>query len=228
MASENANGRQQARVRPPTSSSGAQTFDEILATLSAERKASTAQSQASAANINTISRASSGLSKLSLSRTSTALKKGLKSTKKFFTGPTKEERDAKAQAKALSAIAEGMSAIAKIERMIRLREQAVSSGHIDQESLRDLAKHEGVYLNPRPTRSSRFHGDDHELSPSVVARLSFRTEPDHSYVFLGMDRALWKGDHPLGKCTLRPVNERNESHFKDFQRQAQAYLQLCG
>jgi hypothetical protein len=103
------------------------------------------------------------------------MKKGLGRTKRFFTGPSKAERAARAAAEADAEVeATMMGAIAAAERgrrMNNLRRKAMRGERVDYGALRELAAHENIYL------SSQDGSDDLGLSPKAAMCSSAGTAP---------------------------------------------------
>ncbi|TGJ84917.1 hypothetical protein E0Z10_g3816 [Xylaria hypoxylon] len=167
-----------------------------------------------------------------LERKPSSLKRAATNIRKLVVGRTPEERSAKLEKKRtaeltrlFTEVGRQRAAEARAFRLRRLRETAVQTGSIDWDSLEELAKSELVYLNPRPTRKSRFEGDDYTLADGLVARLSGRLH-DGVFIFLGRNKNLYIGSHNLGRGASR-VSSKAEGQYSEYRELARAYYQLC-
>ncbi|KAJ2978684.1 hypothetical protein NUW58_g7421 [Xylaria curta] len=124
-------------------------------------------------------------------------------TRKLIIGKTENEK----ASDDVRALVERVNQIRSLRRTQSLRPTVLSAGSIDKDDLYELAKHEGVYLTPQPTRRSRFEGDDYDLVNGIVARVSGRLD-DGQYIFLGSNRALYIGRHELGRRRSEDIRRR--------------------
>ncbi|KAI0425112.1 hypothetical protein F5Y09DRAFT_322570 [Xylaria sp. FL1042] len=131
-------------------------------------------------------------------------------------------------------------------RRASLRAEAISSGSMAWPQLRELAGYEEVWLGPRmkdsspssssssspgvssPSAPSNPEGQDFSLAPGIVARVSGRRrKANDGFVFLGSDRCLYVGRHPLGRDAEK-IPPLGEDAFGEFREISRAYYQLCG
>ncbi|KAI0516735.1 hypothetical protein F5B22DRAFT_655914 [Xylaria bambusicola] len=142
---------------------------------------------------------------------------------------TPDNREEKARDKIIRNIDRAIAQRREQERRERsisqLRRQAIENRSIDWDSLYRLAAAEHVYLNPRPHRNDRFHGDDYHLATGLVARVSGRLHDD-KYIFLGRNGHLFIGRHNLGRGAEQ-IPFRAEFEYRQYREIARAYYQLC-
>ncbi|KAI1277539.1 hypothetical protein F5Y07DRAFT_407416 [Xylaria sp. FL0933] len=147
------------------------------------------------------------------------------------TATTADEGAARLLAK--EAVAEERAAFIA-QRVESLRAEAIFSGPMDINRLRELAEYEGVSLNPR---SIRFKGRDYSLYIGLVACLSGGRRRDgdgdgddgNAYVFLGRDRSLYvfERNDRMGNVRKIELLEEEEEAFSEYREIARAYYQLC-
>ncbi|KAI1828130.1 hypothetical protein F4861DRAFT_490761 [Xylaria intraflava] len=139
-------------------------------------------------------------------------------------GPTPEEKVAKKIKKVAKQAAAEAKARREAEEHMSARQTAIRRG-LPEDALRLLAEQEGVYLNPPPSRTNRFHHEDYNLEDGLVARVSGR-QTDGSFVFLGSDLRLYVGRNELGRGST-VISRFTESQYGDSREIARAYYQLC-
>ncbi|RWA14658.1 hypothetical protein EKO27_g459 [Xylaria grammica] len=167
-----------------------------------------------------------------LVRKPSAIKRAATAVRKLVVGRTLEERSATVEKKQnaelnrlFTELALERAAQKRKKELKELRLQALQTGFIDRELLRELAEAERVYLNPRPTRKSRFEGDDYTLVDGLVARLPGRLY-DGDYIFLGSNKGLYIGSHNLGRGAHQ-IPLAAEGQYSEYRETARAYYQLC-
>jgi len=157
-------------------------------------------------------------SRSSSRRSIKSLKKALQATGRLIGIRTREQR-------AVRAAERELVEIERAARIDKIRQDLDNGVTLTEDDLREVARLDGVHLNPRPTRVNRHMADDNMMADGLVARLDGPTI-ENEYIFLSRDMALYIGEDRLGR-RIRSMSKNNWHYGQNVDKARKYGRQLC-